>query len=49
MKKTITLEQADPVDIYGAGNKILDEFCSHFPNLKTVARGHDIIVEGSPA
>ena len=49
MKKTITLQHADPVDIYGAGNKILDEFCSHFPNLKTVARGHDIIVEGSAA
>ena len=34
MKKTITLEAIDPIELYGAGNKILTEFCSYFPHLK---------------
>jgi len=47
MKKTITLEAIDPIEIYGVGNKILTEFCSYFPHLKVVARGHDLILEGN--
>ena len=46
MKKTITLEAIDPIEIYGAGNKILSEFCSYFPHLKIVARGNELILEG---
>lgn len=46
MKKTITLEGMDPVEIYGAGNKILEEFCSYFPALKVVARGDEILLDG---
>ena len=46
MKKTIHLEAIDPIELYGAGNRILNEFCSYFPGLKVVARGHDIILEG---
>ena len=46
MKKTITLEAIDPIEIYGVGNKILLEFCSYFPHLKVVARGNEIILEG---
>ena len=46
MKKTITLEALDPVEIYGAGNKILDEFCTYFPGLKVAARGNMIMLEG---
>lgn len=46
MKKTIKLDAIDPVEIYGAGNKILEEFCSYFPGLKVVARGDDIILDG---
>ena len=46
MKKTINLEAIDPVEIYGAGNRILEEFCSYFPGLKVVARGNDIILDG---
>ncbi len=48
MKKTLKLEATDPVEIYGVGNKILDEFCSYFPSLKVVARGSDIILDGKP-
>ena len=46
MKKTIKLEAIDPIEIYGAGNKILTEFCSYFPHLKVVARGDELILEG---
>ena len=46
MRKTIKLEAIDPVEIYGAGNKILEEFCTYFPTLKVVARGDAIILEG---
>lgn len=46
MRKTLQLEIADPLEIYGAGNKILEEFCSFFPGLKVIARGTDIILDG---
>lgn len=46
MKKTITLETADPIEIYGAGNRILEEFCTYFPGLKVVARGNQIKLDG---
>ncbi len=36
----------DPIEIFGVGNKILEEFCSYFPGLKVVARGSELIVEG---
>ena len=46
MRKTIKLEAVDPVEIYGAGNKILEEFCTYFPGLKVVARGEQIFLDG---
>ena len=46
MRKTIKLESIDPVEIYGVGNKILEEFCTYFPGLKVIARGADIILDG---
>lgn len=49
MKKTIALEAIDPIEIYGAGNRILEELCSHFPNLKIIARGNEIIADGIQA
>lgn len=48
MKKTITLEAIDPIEIYGAGNRILEEFCSYFPGLKVIARGNQLILDGKP-
>lgn len=47
MKKAITLEAIDPIEIYGAGNKILNEFCSYFPGMKVIARGNQIFLDGS--
>ena len=49
MKQKITLEGIDPIQIYGVGNKILEEFCKYFPSLKVVARGDELILEGKPA
>ena len=49
MKKTIKLEAVDPVQLYGVGNKILEEFCSYFPSLKVVARGDELILDGKPS
>ncbi len=46
MKKTIPIESIDPIEIYGAGNRILTEFCSYFPKLKVTARGHELMLEG---
>jgi len=46
MKSTITLEAIDPVDLYGPGNRILEALSGYFPNLKIVARGSEIILDG---
>jgi len=46
MKRTIKLSTSDPVEILGAGNRILDEFCSYYPGLKVTDKGTDITVEG---
>ena len=46
MKKTISLGAMDPIEIYGAGNKIIEEFCSYFPTVKAVVRGSEIAIEG---
>lgn len=49
MKKSIKLDAVDPVELYGAGDRILEEFCSYFPGLKVVARGDEIILDGREA
>ncbi len=49
MTRTITLEAIDPIEIYGAGNKILEYLCSYYPDLKVVARGNEIKLEGDEA
>ncbi len=46
MKKTITLDAVDPVEIFGAGNRILEAFCSYFPDLKVVSRGNELMLDG---
>ena len=45
-KRTITLEAIDHLEIYGAANKNLEALCSYFPELKVVARGCEIILDG---
>ena len=46
-KDTIRLDSIDPIEIYGPANKNLAALCSYFPELKVVARGNEIILEGS--
>lgn len=45
-KDTIRLEAIDPIEIYGPANKNLEALCSYFPEMKVVARGNEIILEG---
>ena len=46
MKKKIILDAIDPLELFGPGNKILEEFCSYFPGLKVVARGNELTLDG---
>lgn len=48
MKTKISIETIDPIELYGAGNKIFNEFCSYFPGLKVVARGNILLLDGKP-
>ena len=47
MKKTIEIGAIDPVEIYGTGNRLFEALCSYFPELKAVARGNEILLDGS--
>ncbi len=46
MRKTITLEEIDPIEIYGTANKIFNALCDFYPALTAVARGNEIILNG---
>jgi phosphate starvation-inducible PhoH-like protein len=46
IEKSIYLEGIDPVHLYGANNVLLNKLTSHFPKLRIVARGHEIITIG---
>lgn len=45
-RNTISLEAMDPIEVYGAADKNLEALCSYFPELKVVARGNEIILDG---
>ena len=45
-RQSIRLEAIDPIEIYGPGNKNLEALCGYFPELKVVARGNEIILDG---
>jgi phosphate starvation-inducible PhoH-like protein len=46
IEKSIYLEGIDPVHLYGVNNVLLNKLTSHFPKLKIVARGHELITIG---
>ena len=46
MKKKIKLNTNDPVEIFGAGNRILNEFCTYYPGLAVTDKGDEIDLEG---
>lgn len=45
-RNIIRLEAMDPIEVYGAADKNLEALCSYFPELKVVARGNEIILDG---
>lgn len=45
-RQSMKLEAMDPIEIYGPGNKNLEALCSYFPELKVVARGNEVILDG---
>lgn len=47
MKKTVTLNPERTLEIYGPHNCNLQSICSSFPELKVVARGSEIKLDGS--
>lgn len=48
-RQSIRLEAMDPIEIYGPANKNLEALCSYFPELKVVARGNEIFLDGKEA
>ncbi|MBQ0006670.1 MAG: hypothetical protein KBS57_04625 [Alistipes sp.] len=40
----ITLQEIDPIDIYGVNDRILDRIRGYFPKLKIVARRTELIL-----
>jgi len=47
MKKILTLEPERALEIYGPQNSNLQNVCDSFPNLKVVARGNEIKLDGT--
>ena len=47
-ERVFELTGADPAQLYGAGNSLLKQLTGYFPNLKVVARGHELKVQGQP-
>ncbi len=45
-EKTISLNDVDPIDVYGIKNTTLEKIKKHFPQLIIVARGSEVIVKG---
>lgn len=48
-QKTIEIEGVDPRELYGVGNRHLDQISDMFPKLKIVARGSTLKVLGEQA
>lgn len=48
IEKTITLEEVNPVDIYGVNNRYFKQLQDKFPKIRAVARGSEIFLEGPP-
>ena len=46
-EKTIHLEEISPLDIFGVNDEKIELIKSYFPQLKIVARGHEIKVAGT--
>lgn len=47
IEKTIRLPDINPVELYGVNDSTLDQIRSYFPQLRMVARGLDLKVQGT--
>ncbi len=47
MEKKITIEEINPVEIYGVNNRLFNLLASRFPKLKAIARGDGITLVGT--
>lgn len=48
-EKTIRIESADPLEIFGVNDQNLDEIRSHWPKLKIIARDNMVKAIGEEA
>ncbi len=47
MEKKITIDEINPVEIYGVNNRLFNLLASRFPKLKAIARGDGITLVGT--
>jgi len=48
IETSLILENIDPRDLYGSNNRFLNIIKSFFPDLKIIARGNEIKINGEP-
>ena len=46
IEKTIYLEGIDPIDFFGVNNNRFDRLKQHFPKLRIISRGNEIMISG---
>lgn len=46
-EKYISLDNIDPVDVFGVHNRVFEQFVSHFPKVKAAARGSEVYIAGA--
>ncbi len=46
IEKTIYLEGIDPIDFFGVNNNRFDRLKQHFPKLRIISRGNEIMING---
>lgn len=44
--RTLRIKGIDPVELYGVNDRILEQIRSFFPNLRLIARGEELFVQG---
>lgn len=47
-QETVIIDGIDSVDIYGVNNRLLDRLKNYFPNVRILARGSEIKLNGNP-
>ena len=45
-KRTITLDNIDPIEILGVNNKLLSHLTNQFDSIKVASRGDSLFIDG---